>query len=149
MTAKVHKTPLKMRPIVACCGTFMNDWSQWLDYWLQQLKSSVPTYVKDSQQVLDEVKTLNLPPTAKLFTCDANAMYNNIDTDHAITVISWWLTDLDTRHQTPLFFPLEAVIDAMKIIMKNNIFEFGDCYFLQLLGTAMGTLSAIMWATIY
>ena len=111
----------------------------------------MPTYVyvKDSQQVLDEVKTLNLPPNAQLFTCDANAMYNNIDTDHAITVITWWLTDLDTQHQTPLFFPLEAVIDAMKIIMKNNIFEFGDCYFLQLLGTAMGTLSAVMWATIY
>lgn len=33
--------------------------------------------------------------------------------------------------------------------MKNNIFEFGDCYFLQLLGTAMGTSAAVMWATIY
>jgi hypothetical protein len=46
-------------------------------------------------------------------------------------------------------FPLEAVISEMTTIMRNNIFEFGDCYFLQLLGTAMGTSAAVMWATIY
>lgn len=148
-TAKVHKKPLKTRPIVCCAGTFMNDWSKWLDFWLQKLKSTVPTYVKDSQQVLDEIKTLTLPPNAKLFTCDANAMYNNIDTEHAIEVISWWLNDLKTRGQLPHDFPLEAVIEAMKIIMRNNIFEYGDCFFLQLLGTAMGTSAAVMWATIY
>ena len=111
----------------------------------------MPTYVyvKDSQQVLDEVKTLNLPPNAQLFTCDANAMYNNIDTDHAITVITWWLNDLNNTQQLPNGFPLEAVIDAMTVIMRNNIFEFGDCYFLQLIGTAMGTSAAVMWATLY
>lgn len=149
MTCKVHKHPWKTRPIVCCSGTFLNDWSKWLDYWLQQLLFSVPTYIKDSQQVLDEVKNLNLPPGAKLFTCDANAMYNNIDTDHAIEVITWWLRDLDDRNLLPPFFPLDAVLEAMVIIMKNNIFEFGDCYFLQLLGTAMGTSAAVMWATLY
>jgi hypothetical protein len=49
----------------------------------------------------------------------------------------------------PEGFPLEKVLGAMKIIMRNNIFEFGDCYFLQLLGTAMGTSAAVMWATFY
>ena len=33
--------------------------------------------------------------------------------------------------------------------MQNNHFEFGDLNFLQLLGTAMGTSTAVMWATIY
>ena len=33
--------------------------------------------------------------------------------------------------------------------MKNNIFGFGDLHFLQLLGTAMGTSAAVMWATLY
>jgi len=35
----------------------------------------------------------------------------------------------------------------MKVIMRNNMFEWGDLFFLQLLGMAMGTSSAIMWAT--
>lgn len=37
----------------------------------------------------------------------------------------------------------------MRIIMRNNIFKWGDMHFLQLLGTAMGTSAACMWATIY
>ena len=149
MTAKVHKNPYKMRPIVCCAGTFMNDWSKWLDYWLQKLKNQIPTYVKDSQQILDEIRHIHIPPNAKLFTCDAHSMYSNIDTDHAIEVLSWWLRDMYDKNLLPANFPLEAVIDAMTTIMKNNLFEFGDMYFLQLLGTAMGTSAAVMWATLY
>ena len=126
----------------------MNDWSKWLDYWLQKLKPNIPTYLKDSQQVLDELKHLRLPPNAKLFTCDAVSMYNNIDTEHAIRVISWWLNDMDEKGKLPANFPLEAVIHSMKIIMRNNLFEWGCLYFLQLIGTAMGTSSAVMWATL-
>lgn len=86
---------------------------------------------------------------ALLFTCDAHSMYNNIDTDHAIEVITWWLDDLHARGELPPNFPLDAVKTAMVMIMKNNIFEWGDLNFLQLLGTAMGTSAAVMWATLY
>ena len=151
---KIHKISAqnpqgKMRPIIACAGTFMNYWSKWLDFWLQTLKSSIPTYLKNGDQVLDDTDLIQLPPWALLFTCDATSMYNNIDTDHAIEVITWWLKDLFQRDLLPENFPLDAVLSAMIIIMRNNLFEFGDLYFLQLLGTAMGTSAAVMWATIY
>ena len=143
------QVPVKCRPIVCCAGTVINDVSKWLDYWLQKLKHLVPTYVKDSQQVLNEIANLFLPPGALLFTTDANAMYNNIDTDHAIQVLTWWLNDLDSRGRLPRGFPLDAVREAMVLVMRNNIFEFGDLCFIQLLGTAMGTSAAVMWATLY
>ena len=149
MMAKVHKTPWKMRPVICCAGTFMNCWSKWLDYWLQTLKPFVPTYVSNGEQVLDQIGKLKLTPCACLFTTDAVSMYNNIDTDHAITVITWWIRDLENKNLLPEDFPSNAVISAMTTIMKNNIFEFGDLYFLQLLGTAMGTSAAVMWATLY
>ena len=37
----------------------------------------------------------------------------------------------------------------MQIIVKNNLFEFGNLFFLQLLDTVMGTSAAVMWVTIY
>ena len=64
MTMKVHKTPWKMRPIVCCSGTFMNDWSRWLDYQLQKCKPFIDTYLRDSQQVLDDVRALKIPTNA-------------------------------------------------------------------------------------
>ena len=76
-------------------------------------------------------------------------MFNNIDTEHTITAITWWLNDLKTQNKLDPDFPLEAVLEARTIIMKNIIFEFGHYYFLQLLGTAMSTSIAVMWATIY
>ena len=148
MSLKEHKNPWKMRPIVCCSGTFINCLSKWLDHWLQQLKPLITTYIKDSKELLTKLADLGaLPPNARLFTADAVSVYTNIDTDHAIEVISAWLDSL--QHQLPKNFPLEAVKAAMILVMKNNIFEWGDLYFLQLLGTAMGTSAACMWATIY
>ena len=148
MSLKAHKTPWKMRPIVCCAGTALNNVSQWLDYWLQQLKPYIPTYIRDSSNLLDLLASLGpLPPGAKVFTADANSMYTNIDTTHAIRVISAWLDDLNNN--VPKGFPLEAVKEAMILVTRSNLFEYGDIFFLQLLGTAMGTSAACMWATIY
>ena len=52
------------------------------------LKPFIPNYVKDRNQVLDEIKHLKLPPHALLFVTDENSMYNNIDADHVIRVIT-------------------------------------------------------------
>ena len=60
ITLKVHKIPVKFCPIVCCSGTFMNDWNRWLDIQLQKCKPFIPTYIRDGQQVLDELKPLVL-----------------------------------------------------------------------------------------
>ena len=148
MSLKAHKTPWKMRPIVSCCGTALNYLSRWLDHHLQKVKPFVKSYVRDSSELLLLLKDLGpLPAGAKVFTADANSMYTNIDTCHAINVIGAWLDSLEG--DLPGDFPLAAVKEAMVLVMTSNLFEWGDLYFLQLLGTAMGTSAACMWATIY
>ena len=37
----------------------------------------------------------------------------------------------------------------MKLVIKSNIFKWGDLYFLQVLGTTMGTSAVYMLATMY
>ena len=84
-----------------------------------------------------------------MFTADAKSMYTNIDTDHALEMIGSWLDKIHNEGSLPHDFPLAAVKEAMALVIQNNIFEYGDLYFLQLLGTSMGTSAACMWATIY
>ena len=148
LTIKVHKTPYKFRPIVATCGTLLSLVSRWLDYKLQQCIHLVPTYLKNSKDLINQLRELgDLPRNAKLFSYDAISMYTNIDTEHAILCLNNWLH----RHELeiPRDFPIEAVVEAAKLVMRNNFFQFGDRYYKQIRGTAMGTNAAVPWAIIY
>ena len=49
----------------------------------------------------------------------------------------------------PPGFPVETALSAMKISQKNNLFEFGDLFFLRIPRTATGTSAAVMWVTCY
>ena len=115
----------------------MNDLSKFVDYYMRMLLPHVKSYLKDGQQLVDDLKTNRIPPHACLVTSDTNSIYNNIDTAHAIQVISWWLDELEPDLSPG--YPIEAVKFAMRLVMENNIFEFGTQHFLQLLGTVMGT----------
>ena len=126
----------------------MHGISRWADVHLQQLKDFSPTYLRDSYQMLEELDKLEeLPEGTKLFTMDATAMYTNIDTDHGFEVLEKFIEMFED--ELPDDFPKDLVLWAMKIVMRYNVFEFGDHTFQQLCGTAMGTPSACIYATIY
>ena len=87
MSLKAHKNPWKMRPIVCCVGTFMNCLSRWLDHHFQKLKPLIKTYIRESADLLQKLSECGrISPNAKLFTADANLMYTNINTPHALLV---------------------------------------------------------------
>jgi hypothetical protein len=51
---------------------------------MKDLLFLIPSYIKDSRHLLSELKHLQLPPNAKLFTANATAMNTNIDTKTGI-----------------------------------------------------------------
>jgi len=124
--------------------------SCWLDYKLQELKPFISTYIRDNNDFREQLEDLGeLPPNARVITADANSMYTNIKLEHALKVLRWFLDWLDEEGLLPPDFNKELVIEAARIVMTWNIFEYRDCYFRQLLGTAMGTPAAVMWSIIY
>ena len=40
-------------------------------------------------------------------------------------------------------------MDALHLLITNNVFQFGDTYWLQKVGTEMGAPPAPPWATIF
>ena len=143
--AKVHKGPTwKTRPIVSVCGSPLYGLGKWLDTALQPLAHSTPTFIKSSFDLKAKLARLPpLPPTARLFTSDAIGFYPNIDTKHGLSVLDRFLSTTCSPEYAG------AILDATRLIMENNIFQFGDTFWKQLNGTAMGTPPAPMYATLY
>ena len=153
-TPKIHKRKNKlgyypMRPVVSKCGSFIEIASRFCDHYLTKLLPFVPTYLKDSYTLLYELNNLQLPPqhNFKLLTSDAIGMYTNIDTNHGLASVEDFL--YENLNNLPEDYPHELIVRLLKIVMKYNIFQFGDLFFLQLQGTAMGTSVACKYATLY
>jgi hypothetical protein len=74
-------------------------------------------------------------------------MYTNIHNNHGIKSIQWWF-DLHASALPP-DFPAKKIIMGLDIMMRNNIFTFGNWYWRQLNGTTMGNPCACAYARIY
>ena len=126
--AKVHKFPLQLRPIVATCGTAQSALSQWLDYILQQLIPYVGIHFKDSEALRIMLTELDeLPPNAYLIKADARKMYTCIDTIHGLAILRQFLEELEAQGDLPVHFNIDLIVEAAALVMRFNIFEYGDC----------------------
>ena len=147
ITLKVHKTPWLTRPIVSCSGSLLYHLGIWVDSHLQKLATTQKTYIKNSRELVNVILQLSpLPPGARLFTADATSMYTNIHTGHAIIEIAQYLHQRESRFQ---YIPADALIEALSIVMRNNVFQFGDTFWHQKTGTAMGTPPAPTYANLF
>ena len=147
--AKVHKNtfPVPLRPVVSQCGTLSAIASIFIDYKLQPLKYEVASYIKDSYHlILKLLKLGRLPRHCWLFTSDATSMYTNIDPVEGIETIRKYL-----KYFAPGFASIECgiILDLLKLVMENCVFKFGETFWLQLIGTAMGTPVACIYAILF
>ena len=72
-------------------------------------------------------------------------MYTNIKTGPALHGIRQFALE-NKKHLT---VPPAVLMDALCLLMTNNVFQFVDTYWLQKVGTPMGAPPAPPWATIF
>lgn len=154
LTLKAHKlkpgdnvNKLKSRPIVSCPGSLLAPLGTWVDRKLQPVAAIQRSYFRNSFELRQRLLELDLPPNARLFTADAVSMYTNIPTAAAINYITQKLHRYASSHDRG--YPVMAVQSALSLVMRNNVFTFGNMTFKQLNGTAMGTPPAPPYATLY
>lgn len=70
-------------------------------------------------------------------------MYTDINIDLAIFVQQKWF-----KIKLPNDFNTDLILKMIERLMKYNVFTFGNRFFLQKNGTAMGTNVACMYVTI-
>ena len=137
---KIHKCPLKVRPIVSCTNSPTSKASAFLDKLLQPHMKSTTSNLKNSTQLVNILADKRLSTNSYLVTLDIESLYTNISHDQAIVTF----LRIFKNHPQVVF-----LLDLLKFVLKNNIFEFDNLIFTQICGLAMGTKLALGLATIY
>ena len=134
------------RPVCSDVTSIPHALGKWITEMLLPIAKAQPSYFKDSFVLKALLDVLQLPPNARLFTADAVSMYTNIKTKEALEAIGNFI--VENHGEFPHLDP-NAVREALHLVFENNIFAFGDTYWRQTSGTAMGTPPAPAWATIF
>ena len=145
LLAKLHKDKLSFRPIINSISHPTSALSLLIDCILQPFVKNNPSYIQDSQNLIQITKNIKFPANAKLYSCDFEGLYSNIDLKHALIVISEFIT---TNFESSLITST-GFYTCLKLVFENNIFKYNKRHFKQIIGIAMGSKSGPSIANIY
>ncbi|KAL2076952.1 hypothetical protein ACEWY4_027451 [Coilia grayii] len=103
-----------------------------------------PSYIKDTYDFLNKIKTIKIPQTAFLFTIDIESLYTNIDTELGLEAVKLWFQKYPKPER-----PDKYLLLLLEISLRRNDFEFDSKFYLQVKGTAMGKKFAPSYANIF
>ena len=136
---------LKLRPIISGINCPTKKLSNLIDKILKPLLKHVKSYIRDSIQFLNKSRRTVKEDTT-LVTFDVISLYTNIPHELGVDALQFFLNKypetVDNR------FNRDFIMKGMLFVLKNNTFIFNTENYLQLTGTAMGTISAPTYATL-
>lgn len=153
MLPKIHKKPEAWskpheippgRPIVSDCGSETYHTAEYLDHFLNPLSIVHPSYIKDTYDFIQKIKSIRVPFEATLFTIDIDSLYTNIDTKEGIQAIK----NIFQKNPDPKR-PDKEIVQFLEINLSRNDFIFNGEFYLQIKGTAMGKKFAPAYANIF
>ena len=137
------------RPIVSAIDGPTDKLSRFVDNIIRPLVPSLPSYIKDTTDMLIKLRDLgHIPSTAILCTMDVSALYTNIPQQEGVASCLKAIQHPPKGVLTP-HPPLEIVSFLMKTILERNCFQFNGRFYLQTTGTAMGTAMAPSYANLF
>ena len=149
---KVHKShaPGSLQPgrrIISGNGSITEHISRFIDFHVKGLVPDIDSYLQDTPHFLRCIQDLNegeIPPNAVLLTIDVSALYTNIPTGEGLDALADFL---EARKDKSI--PSDFIVKLMEKVLKLNIFEYDEKLFKQVLGTAMGTPSAVSYSNMF
>lgn len=144
--AKVHKTPVSFRPIVASVQSVTTGASILLANILQRLlqKHPISTCVANSTEVVLALKDRKFPPDTVAITGDITSLYTNIDLKDCLEKLKCWLELIRVGEKT-----CTLVLRLAEFVLFNSFFQYEFVTRRQLYGFPMGTNAGPALANIY
>ena len=111
--------------------------SELIDALLKYFLKRVKRYIIDIIDFLNKCGR-NTNGNTVIATFDVLGLYTNIPYTFGIEAVRYFL--LKYKEDIHPRFNIPFILESIAFILKNNTFVFGNKYFLQLPGTAMGTV---------
>ena len=161
---KIHKYPVKFRPIIPCHSVVFNPAAKFISKKLKPIIMSAPAIIHGSKDLAIKLSKLKLQPGRKFFivTGDVVAFYPNIDLDKALKIaeeylIEYWLfeghqdLDSDTANGRKMAAESWSTIfkEALRVGNTELVTQFQGKYFQQKRGLAMGVADSPDLANLY
>ena len=136
---------LKFRPIVGGPNCPTSRLSNLVDILLKPFVIKIDSHIADTKDFLRSLP-YEIDDDCELVTFDIASLYTNVEKELGVEAIRYWIqTYPELLHPR---FTEEFVIEAIELILENNVFFFNDELYLQRSGTAMGTKMAPSYCTL-
>ncbi len=141
---KIHKTPTTLRPIIAGHSSPTARLSRVLDHYLQPIVTTSKSYVRDSKQFIQILDKTTFPRDILLIAADVTSLYTSIPQQEGINAVC---KAMDGHYHDSWLTAFTR--EGLRIILKENYFQFTDKSYRQIHGTAMGTPVTPSFANIF
>ncbi|CAF1097900.1 unnamed protein product [Rotaria magnacalcarata] len=150
---KPHKTGTPLRPIVSGMNAPTTKISRMLDRLIRPLFDQ---YVKKTTIIdgvhlirqLDKYVSLGLlKPTTHLCTFDITDLYTMLPQEQSIAISKQFLIRFNQTHTRGM--SINAIKSLARIVLTENVFIYGDKYYRQVKGDAMGSPLTLTLANIF
>ena len=106
---------------------------------------SLPSYIKDSNHALEIFRNVNFSGENKIvFTMDITSLYNVIPYNEGLQALKYFFNQLAIKIQSS-----ETLLRLAEMVLTLNCFSFGDNYYKQIDGVAMGTKMGPSYANLF
>ena len=142
---KIHKANNPGHPIVSACSCPTELISSYLDKVMTPIIKSLPSYIKDSNHALEIFRNFNFSGENKIiFTMDITSLYIKIPNNEGLQALKYFF------NQRPIKKPSsETLLRLAELVLTLNCFSFGDNYYKQINGGAMGTKMGPSYANLF
>ncbi|KAM4043149.1 uncharacterized protein ACNLHF_013530 isoform 1-T1 [Anomaloglossus baeobatrachus] len=143
---KIHKnssTP-PGRPIISGCNGFLENVNKWIESILQPIVQTLPSFLKDTGDLLKRVDGMHLGDDTLLVCADVESLYTNIRHGDGLAAVRYFINMSNFTSEI-----VNLVMVLLEFSLTHNFFLFKGSFYLQLQGTAMGAAFAPSYANLF
>ncbi|KAM4043956.1 uncharacterized protein ACNLHF_014260 isoform 1-T2 [Anomaloglossus baeobatrachus] len=143
---KIHKDAVNPpgRPIVSGMEGMCDPICKFIDYYLQPMVETLPSYVRDTTDVLRRIDGIFLEEDMTIVTADVEGLYTCIVHEDGLRAVRFFLEASGRGDDMG-----ELILELLHFILTHNFFVFKDYFYLQKRGTAMGAACVPSYAGLF